>query len=81
MNDIELPKDNTHKIRVAIKEATRDYRKQLMGIDSLVRQLYAFKNEKEKLSDEKKLQEKIFELQKKMRDVKFQFFEMLKMVL
>ena len=55
MNDIELPKDNTHKIRVAIKEATRDYRKQLNGIDILVRQLYSAKEGSNKINDEKKL--------------------------
>lgn len=37
LNDIELPKENTHKIRVAIKEATRDYKKQIQTIEAITR--------------------------------------------
>ena len=48
LNDIELPKDNTHKIRVAIKEATKDYKQNLKNIEIQIKQLQTINKEAEK---------------------------------
>ena len=52
LNDIELPKDNTHKIRVAIKEATKDYKAHIKEIDKMIKALQTTTGEKDKLGKE-----------------------------
>jgi hypothetical protein len=91
-----LPKENTRLIRDKIKSATKDSPKQLAKLEEAIKKLKSHFNDRDfsrqntmnSTKDKKKIeaceveiQKCLFEFQKSVRTVKFEFYEMIRTIL